>query len=210
MSRWRRASKQSMRLFPIGRGQRELIIGDRQTGKTAIALDTILNQKPLNAIGRREDQALLRLCRGRTEALDGGAVRQGSGGKRRARLFDRGRGDRVRSGADAIPRAVRRLRHGRIFPRQRHARGDHLRRSVQAGRRLPADVAAAAPAAGPRSLSGRRVLSAFAPAGARRQDERRPQGRLAHRAAGDRNPGQRRVGLYPDQCHLHHRRADLS
>src|SRR5579862_2961149 len=36
-------------LVPIGRGQRELIIGDRQTGKTAIALDTILNQKPLNA-----------------------------------------------------------------------------------------------------------------------------------------------------------------
>jgi F-type H+-transporting ATPase subunit alpha len=36
-------------LIPIGRGQRELIIGDRQTGKTAIALDTILNQKSLNA-----------------------------------------------------------------------------------------------------------------------------------------------------------------
>src|SRR5476649_1185356 len=36
-------------LIPIGRGQRELIIGDRQTGKTAVALDTILNQKPLNA-----------------------------------------------------------------------------------------------------------------------------------------------------------------
>ncbi len=35
-------------LIPIGRGQRELIIGDRQTGKTAVALDTILNQKPLN------------------------------------------------------------------------------------------------------------------------------------------------------------------
>ena len=32
-------------LFPIGRGQRELIIGDRQTGKTAIAIDTIINQK---------------------------------------------------------------------------------------------------------------------------------------------------------------------
>jgi F-type H+-transporting ATPase subunit alpha len=38
-------------LIPIGRGQRELIIGDRQTGKTAIALDTILNQKSLNATG---------------------------------------------------------------------------------------------------------------------------------------------------------------
>ncbi|HIK87754.1 MAG TPA: F0F1 ATP synthase subunit alpha [Alphaproteobacteria bacterium] len=35
-------------LVPIGRGQRELIIGDRQTGKTAVAIDTILNQKPIN------------------------------------------------------------------------------------------------------------------------------------------------------------------
>ena len=38
-------------LIPIGRGQRELIIGDRQTGKTAIILDTILNQKSINAGG---------------------------------------------------------------------------------------------------------------------------------------------------------------
>ncbi len=37
-------------MFPIGRGQRELIIGDRQTGKTAIAVDTILNQKNKNVI----------------------------------------------------------------------------------------------------------------------------------------------------------------
>ena len=36
-------------LIPIGRGQRELIIGDRQTGKTAVAIDTILNQKSVNA-----------------------------------------------------------------------------------------------------------------------------------------------------------------
>jgi len=45
-------------LIPIGRGQRELIIGDRQTGKTAIALDTILNQKPLNVAGAPESQKL--------------------------------------------------------------------------------------------------------------------------------------------------------
>jgi len=45
-------------LIPIGRGQRELIIGDRQTGKTAIALDTILNQKPLNVEGAPESQKL--------------------------------------------------------------------------------------------------------------------------------------------------------
>ena len=37
-------------MFPIGRGQRELIIGDRQTGKTAIAIDTILNQKGKNML----------------------------------------------------------------------------------------------------------------------------------------------------------------
>ena len=36
-------------LVPIGRGQRELIIGDRQTGKTAVAIDTIINQKDVNA-----------------------------------------------------------------------------------------------------------------------------------------------------------------
>src|SRR3977135_778615 len=36
-------------LIPIGRGQRELIIGDRQTGKTAVAIDAIINQKPINA-----------------------------------------------------------------------------------------------------------------------------------------------------------------
>jgi len=36
-------------MVPVGRGQRELIIGDRQTGKTAVAIDTILNQKAVNA-----------------------------------------------------------------------------------------------------------------------------------------------------------------
>jgi F-type H+-transporting ATPase subunit alpha len=36
-------------LVPVGRGQRELIIGDRQTGKTAVAIDTFINQKPINA-----------------------------------------------------------------------------------------------------------------------------------------------------------------
>ena len=45
-------------LIPIGRGQRELIIGDRQTGKTAIVLDTFLNQKPLNVEGADEHQKL--------------------------------------------------------------------------------------------------------------------------------------------------------
>src|SRR4029079_3224687 len=47
-------------MIPIGRGQRELIIGDRQTGKTAVAVDTIINQKGQNmncfyvAIGQKQ------------------------------------------------------------------------------------------------------------------------------------------------------------
>lgn len=43
-------------LIPIGRGQRELIIGDRQTGKTTIALDTILNQKQAHKSGNEDDK----------------------------------------------------------------------------------------------------------------------------------------------------------
>src|SRR5690606_16299315 len=49
-------------MIPIGRGQRELIIGDRQTGKTTIAIDTILNQKGKDvicvyvAVGQKESK----------------------------------------------------------------------------------------------------------------------------------------------------------
>src|SRR5262244_3970134 len=45
-------------MIPIGRGQRELVIGDRQTGKSAILLDTILNQKPAHAAGASETDKL--------------------------------------------------------------------------------------------------------------------------------------------------------
>ena len=43
-------------LIPVGRGQRELIIGDRQTGKTAVALDAILNQKSINETGSESEK----------------------------------------------------------------------------------------------------------------------------------------------------------
>ncbi len=45
-------------LIPVGRGQRELIIGDRQTGKTAVIIDTILNQKRINAEAKDESEKL--------------------------------------------------------------------------------------------------------------------------------------------------------
>ena len=56
-------------MIPIGRGQRELIIGDRKTGKTAIAIDTIINQK-----GEDVD---LRLRRDRPEGIDRRGRRRG-------------------------------------------------------------------------------------------------------------------------------------
>jgi F-type H+-transporting ATPase subunit alpha len=45
-------------LIPIGRGQRELIIGDRQTGKTAIIIDTILNQKKINDAAKEDSEKM--------------------------------------------------------------------------------------------------------------------------------------------------------
>jgi F-type H+-transporting ATPase subunit alpha len=40
-------------MIPIGRGQRELVIGDRQTGKTAVCIDTIINQKEFYDAGNQ-------------------------------------------------------------------------------------------------------------------------------------------------------------
>ncbi|MAN89398.1 MAG: F0F1 ATP synthase subunit alpha, partial [Hyphomonadaceae bacterium] len=45
-------------MIPVGRGQRELVIGDRQTGKTAVCIDTILNQKPTNDAAKSESEKL--------------------------------------------------------------------------------------------------------------------------------------------------------
>ncbi|WP_119420799.1 F0F1 ATP synthase subunit alpha [Desertibaculum subflavum] len=49
-------------LVPVGRGQRELIIGDRQTGKTAVAIDTIINQKKINAEGDEKKKLYCIYC----------------------------------------------------------------------------------------------------------------------------------------------------
>ena len=78
-------------LIPVGRGQRELIIGDRQTGKTAVALGRHPQPEAAEPGHGREQEALLRLCRHRPEALHRRPVREGAGGARRARIFDRRR-----------------------------------------------------------------------------------------------------------------------
>ena len=113
-------------LIPIGRGQRELIIGDRQTGKTAIALDTILNQKPLNASG---DEKIKLYCvyvaigQKRSTVAQFVKVLEENGALDYSIIVAATASDPAPM---QYPGAVLWLHHGRIFPRQRHARGDHL------------------------------------------------------------------------------------
>ena len=101
-------------MIPIGRGQRELIIGDRQTGKTAIAIDTIINNKDSDvvsvyvAIGQRMATVV--------------GHRADARGRRRARQHDHRRRARRRGRADQVHGAVRGLRDGRALPLQRQAR----------------------------------------------------------------------------------------
>ena len=105
-------------MIPIGRGQRELIIGDRQTGKTAVALDTIINSKGndliciYNAIGQK--------------AFVDRAGGEDSGRRRSDGVHDRGGGVRVGTRAHAVHFALRGVRHGRIFPRHQAACAGHL------------------------------------------------------------------------------------
>ena len=79
-------------MTPIGRGQRQLIIGDRKTGKTAIAIDTIINQKAELGVGRPDEAGALHLRRHRPEGLDHRRrARRPRGGRRAGVHHDRRR-----------------------------------------------------------------------------------------------------------------------
>ena len=139
-------------LIPIGRGQRELVIGDRQTGKTAIADDTIINPEE-SLRRRRRSEAAVSASTSRSDRRGRRSRRSSRRSRKRARWNTRScRRDRFRTGAPAVPRALLRLHDGRVFPRQRHARADHLRRFV-GSRRSPTGrcpcCCAARPAARP-------------------------------------------------------------
>ena len=133
-------------MIPIGRGQRELIIGDRQTGKTAVAIDTIINQKGTGviciyvAIGQKQS-TVAQVVKTLEEIRRDGA-------------HHRRRRDRLRPGAAAVPRAVRRLRDGRVLPRQQAARALHLRRPLEARAGLSRDFAAPPPPPGREAYPG--------------------------------------------------------
>ena len=85
-------------MIPIGRGQRELIIGDRQTGKTAIALDTIINQKG-------GDMICIYVAIGQKRSTVAQVVKTLEDARRHG-IHHRGRGHRVGPGAHAVHRPV--------------------------------------------------------------------------------------------------------
>ena len=106
-------------MIPIGRGQRELIIGDRQTGKTALAIDTIINQKGKNliciyvAIGQRQAQvAQVIATLEKYGAMEYTIVVAASASE---------------SGHAAVHCPLRRLRHRRRLYGERQGSPDHLR-----------------------------------------------------------------------------------
>ena len=114
-------------MIPIGRGQRELIIGDRQTGKTAIVLDTIINSKGRDliciycAIGQKRSSVAQVVKILEDYGRDG--------------VHDCGRGLGLGSGADAVLGAVCGVRDRRVLPRSKRHALCLLRRSCRSTRR---------------------------------------------------------------------------
>ena len=89
-------------MVPIGRGQRELIIGDRQTGKTAVAIDTIINQKSSGV-------KCIYVAIGQKQCFDRERGAQARGARRDGAHHHRG-GLRLHAGRHAVPRALLRVR----------------------------------------------------------------------------------------------------
>ncbi len=133
-------------LIPIGRGQRELILGDRQTGKTAIAIDTILNQRGQNVA--------VRLLRHRPARLRRGEGRGRPAGEGRDGLHRRGRDRGQRPARPRLHRSLRRDQHRGALHGSGTRRADRLRRPHAARPRLSRALAPAPPPPGREAFPG--------------------------------------------------------
>ena len=196
-------------LIPIGRGQRELIIGDRQTGKTAIALDTILNQKPLNA---QPDEKIKLYCvyvavgQKRSTVAQFVKVLEEQGALDYSIII-------AATASDPAPMQY-------LAPFSGCTMGEFFRDNGMHAVIIYDDLSKQAVAYRQMSLLLRRppgreaypgdvfyLHSRLLERAAKMNDENKC--RLSDRVAGDRDAGQRRVRLHSDQRHLHYRRADL-
>ena len=186
-------------MVPIGRGQRELIIGDRQTGKTAIAVDTILNQKGQDviciyvAIGQKASTvARIQDTLKKHGAMDYSIIVSSTA-------------------SESAPLQYIAPYSGAAMGEYFMGKGkdvlivyDDLSKHAVAYRTLSLLLKRS-----PGRLPRRRVLSPLPPAGAGLPPDEGVRRRLHDRPAHHRDPGRRRVGLHPHQCYLHHRRPDL-
>ena len=189
-------------MIPIGRGQRELIIGDRSTGKTADP-------------GRHDPQPArpghdLHLRRDRPEGLHRGAGLRAAARGGRDGLHDHRHGVRLRGRADQVDGAVRRrARWASTSCSRASTRScmyDDLSKHADAYRQLSLLL---------RRPPGREAFpgdvfylhSRLLERACKLSDEL--GGRLADGAAGDRDAGRRHLGLHPDERDLDHRRPDL-
>ena len=158
-------------LIPVGRGQRELVIGDRQTGKTAIAIDSILNQK---AINEGDDESAKLYCvyvaigqKRSTVAQIVKTLEENDAMKYSIVV--------AATASEAAPLQFLAPFTGCTMAEYFRDNGMHALITYddlsKTGCCLSSNVTFAAPPAGPRSLSGRCVLLALTPAGARCQAE---------------------------------------
>ena len=196
-------------MIPIGRGQRELIIGDRQTGKTAIALDTILNQKSLN---QGDDELKKLYCvyvaigQKRSTVAQFAKVLEEHGALEYTIIV-------AATASDPAPMQF-------LAPFSGCAMGEFFRDNGMHAVIVYDDLSKQAVAYRQMSLLLRRPPGREAYPG----DVFYLHSRLLERAAklnkdngsgsltalpDHRDAGERRVGLHPDQRHLDHRRADL-
>ena len=196
-------------LIPIGRGQRELIIGDRQTGKTAIILDTFLNQKSINQ-GTDEKAKLycvyVAVGQKRSTVAQFVKVLEENGALEYSIVV-------AATASDPAPMQF-------LAPFTGCTMGEYFRDNGMHAVIAYDDLSKQAVAYRQMSLLLRRPPGREAYPGdvfylhsrllerAAKLNEA-PRRRLAHGAARDRDAGQRRLGLHPDQRDLHHRRPDL-
>ena len=196
-------------LIPIGRGQRELIIGDRQTGKTAIAIDTIINQKDGDlvciyvAIGQKLSTVAQTVATLEKYGAMEHTIVVVAGAEDPAPLQYLAPYAGVAMGEEIMENGVQ---VGDRLIKDALCVYDDLSKHAWAYREM--SLLLRRPAR-PRGVPGRRLLPPQPAARAGRPHERGERRRLADGAADRRDAGQRRVGLHPDQRDLDHRRPDL-
>ena len=188
-------------MTPIGRGQRELIIGDRKTGKTTVAIDTILNQKGQGvkciyvAIGQKQS----------TVAQTVETLREHGAMEYTVVV--------TAAASDPAPFKYLAPYAGCAMGQQWMENGEHalvvyddLSKQAEAYRQM--SLLLRRPP-GREAYPGDVFYLHSPPARAGRQAVRRERRRLAHGPADHRDQGRRRHGLHPDQRDLDHRRPDL-